>query len=175
MLVSAPALSTAQTRQAESQIEVSGTVEAVDHAGRTVTIRMQPGNLVTLDVPPTAGRFEQVKIGDTIKATYYDQVSIRMKPAGEPPVDRMLEPIITATPGTLPGATRTRQRVTTVTITGWDRVNKVVSFTDRTARPTHADCWTPPIPRLSRASRRVIAWTSPGRKPSQSPSSRPRP
>jgi hypothetical protein len=128
MLVSAPALSTAQTRQAESQIEVSGTVEAVDHAGRTVTIRMQPGNLVTLDVPPTAGRFEQVKIGDTIKATYYDQVSIRMKPAGEPPVDRMLEPIITATPGTLPGATRTRQRVTTVTITGWDRVNKVVSF-----------------------------------------------
>ncbi len=51
-----------------------------------------------------------------------------MKPAGEPPVDRMLEPIITATPGALPGATRTRQRVTTVTITGWDPVNKVVSF-----------------------------------------------
>jgi hypothetical protein len=89
MLVSAPALSTAQTRQAESQIEVSGTVEAVDHAGRTVTIRMQPGNLVTLDVPPTAGRFEQVKIGDTIKATYYDRVSIRVKPAGEPVVDRV--------------------------------------------------------------------------------------
>ena len=83
---------------------------------------------MTLDVPPTAGRFEQVKVGDTVKATYYDRVSVRLKPAGEPPVDRMLEPIIAATAGTLPGATRTRQRVTTVTITGWDPVNKVVSF-----------------------------------------------
>ena len=120
MLVSAPALSTAQTRDAERTIEVMGTVEAVDHTGRTVTIRLQSGNLVTLDVPPTAGRFNQVKVGDTVKATYYDQVSVRMKPAGEPAVDRTLEPTTTATPGALPGATKTRQRVTTVTITGWD-------------------------------------------------------
>ncbi|HEY6507455.1 MAG TPA: hypothetical protein VIY56_05545, partial [Vicinamibacterales bacterium] len=39
------------------------------------------------------------------------------------------EPTTTPSPGTLPGATRTRQRVATVTITGWDPVNKVVSFT----------------------------------------------
>ena len=105
-----------------------GTVEAVDHTGRSVTIRLQPGNLVTLDVPPNAARFDQVKVGDTIKATYYDRVSIRMKPAGEAAVDRVLEPALTATPGALPGATTTRQRVTTVTITGWDAANKVVSF-----------------------------------------------
>jgi hypothetical protein len=105
-----------------------GTVEAVDHTGRSVTIRLQPGNLVTLDVPPNAARFDQVKVGDTIKATYFDRVSIRMKPAGEAAVDRVLEPALTATPGALPGATTTRQRVTTVTITGWDAANKVVSF-----------------------------------------------
>jgi hypothetical protein len=128
MLVSAPALSTAQPREAERQTEVMGTVEAVDHTGRSVTIRLQPGNLVTLDVPPNAARFDQVKVGDTIKATYYDRVSIRMKPAGEAAVDRVLEPALTATPGALPGATTTRQRVTTVTITGWDAANKVVSF-----------------------------------------------
>jgi hypothetical protein len=128
MLVSAPALSTAQPREAERQTEVMGTVEAVDHTGRSVTIRLQPGNLVTLDVPPNAARFDQVKVGDTIKATYFDRVSIRMKPAGEAAVDRVLEPALTATPGALPGATTTRQRVTTVTITGWDAANKVVSF-----------------------------------------------
>ena len=128
MLVSTSALSTAQPREAERQTEVTGTVEAVDHTGRSVTIRLQPGSLVTLDVPPNAGRFDQVKVGDTIKATYYDRVSIRVKPAGEPVVDRVLEPALTATPGALPGATTTRQRVTTVTITGWDPVNKVVSF-----------------------------------------------
>src|SRR5580765_8572409 len=128
MLVSTPALSPAQPREAERQTEVTGIVEAVDHTGRSVTIRLQPGGLVTLDVPPNAGRFEQVKVGDTVKATYYDRVSIRMKPAGEPVVDRVLEPALTATPGALPGATTTRQRVKTVTITGWDPVNKVVSF-----------------------------------------------
>ena len=85
--------------------------------------------MVTLDVPATATRFEQVKVGDPVTATYYDRVSLRLKPAGEAAVDQTIEPTTTATPGALPGATRTKQRVTTVTITGWDPVNKVVTFT----------------------------------------------
>jgi hypothetical protein len=64
-----------------------------------------------------------------VTATYYDRISLRPKPAGEPAVDRILEPTTVGTPGALPGATRTRQRMTTVTITGWDPVNRVVSFT----------------------------------------------
>ena len=84
---------------------------------------------MTLDVPPTAMRFEQVKVGDAITATYYDRVSLRLKPAGEAAVDRTVEPTTVGTPGDLPGATRTRQHVSTVTITGWDPANKVVSFT----------------------------------------------
>ena len=35
LLMSVPALSSAQPREAESQVSVQGTVEAVDHAGRT--------------------------------------------------------------------------------------------------------------------------------------------
>ena len=94
-----------------------------------MTIRSQAGTVVTLDVPPDAKRFDQVKVGGTVTAYYYDRVSVRLKPAGEPAVDRTDPPTTTATMGALPGATRTRQRVTTVTITGWDAVNKVVSFT----------------------------------------------
>ena len=104
VLMSAPAISTAQTREAESQVTVQGTVEAVDRTGRTVTIRGQQGNLVTLDVPANATRFEQVKVGDAVTATYYDRISVRLKPAGEPAVDRTEEPTITATAGALPGA-----------------------------------------------------------------------
>jgi len=129
ILMSVSAISMAQTREAERQTLVMGTVEAVDHAGRTVTIRLRQGTVVTLDVPTTAERFEQVKVGDTIKATYDDRVSLRLKPPGEPAVERTLEPTTVGTPGDLPGATRTKQRVTTVTITGWDPVNKVVTFT----------------------------------------------
>ena len=128
MLMSAPAIAAAQTREAESQVTVLGTVEAVDYTARTVTIRSQQGNVVTVDVPANATRFEQVKVGATVTATYYDRVSVRLKPAGEPAVDRTEEPTTTATAGALPGATRTRQRVTTVTITGWDPADKVVTL-----------------------------------------------
>ena len=135
MLMSAPAILAAQPRDAASEMTVTGTVEAVDHVARTVTIRGAGGNVVTLDVPPSATRFEQVQVGDAVTATFYDHVSLRLKPAGEPAVDRTLEPALVATPGDLPGATRTRQRVTTVTITGWDPVNKVVSFTGPNGTP----------------------------------------
>ncbi len=131
-LAAVPGVSTAHAQQADSQVTIRGTVDAVDHAARTVMIRLEHGGVVTLDVPPTAVRFEQVKVGDTVTATYYDRVSVRVKPAGEAAVDRIQEPTTVGTPGDLPGATRTRQRVTTVTITGWDPVNRVVSFTGPT-------------------------------------------
>jgi len=128
VLTFAPAISIAQTREAESQVTVQGTVEAVDYTGRVVTIRGQQGNVVTLDVPANAPRFEQVKVGDPVTATYYDRISVRVKPAGELAVDRTEEALIAAPPGALPGATRTRQRVATVTITGWSPVDRVVTF-----------------------------------------------
>ena len=126
--MSAPAIARAQTREAASQITVTGTVEAVDYNARTVTIRSQAGTVVTVDVPANAERFDQVKVGSTVTAHYYDRVSIRMKPAGEAAVDRVDEPVTTATAGSLPGATRTKQRTTTVTITGWSPTDKVVFF-----------------------------------------------
>jgi hypothetical protein len=128
-LLSAPAVAVAQPREAERVVTLDGTIEAVDYKARTVTIRGLNAGTVTLDVPPEAVRFEQVKVGDTVKATYYDRISLRPKPAGEPAVDQTLPATTVGTPGALPGATRTRQRIATVTITGWDPVNRVVSFT----------------------------------------------
>jgi hypothetical protein len=125
--MSAPGISAAQTREVASQVTVQGTVEAVNHTGRTVTIRGQQGDLVTVDVPANATRFEAIKVGDAVTATYYDRVSVRLKPAGESAVDRTEEASI-AQAGALPGATRTKQRVATVTITGWSPVDKVVTF-----------------------------------------------
>ena len=128
LLIAAPALSTAQTREAENTITVQGTVEAVDHTARTLTIRSQQGAVTALDVPANATRFDQVKVGDPVTATYFDRISVRIKPAGEATVDQTIEPTVTATPGSLPGATRTKQRVATVTITGWSAADKVVTF-----------------------------------------------
>ena len=111
-----------------NEVTLRGTVEAVDHDARTVSIRGEQGNVVTLDVPQSVAHFDKVKVGDTITASYFDVVSVRPKPAGEAAVDRSIPPITSPTPGTLPGAVKATQRVTTVTITAWDPATRVVTF-----------------------------------------------
>ncbi len=70
------------------QLTLRGTVEAVDANARTVTIRGERGNVVTLDIPQSTAAFDQLQVGDVVSVTYYDRVSVRPKPAGEPAVDR---------------------------------------------------------------------------------------
>ena len=67
------------------QITLRGTVDAVDHTARIVRVKTDQGNIVTLDVPASYTRFDQVKVGDVVTITYYDRVSVRLKPAGKPP------------------------------------------------------------------------------------------
>jgi hypothetical protein len=126
-------LASAQAREViRDEINLRGTVEAVDHAARTVRIRGDQGNVVTIDVPQSVTRFDQVKVGDIVTVQYYDRVNLRLKPADEPSVDRTVAPTTTPTPGALPGATVASQRVTTVTLTGWDPATRVVTFTGPT-------------------------------------------
>ncbi len=108
---------------------VQGTVIAVEYQKRTVTIRGRLGQLVTLDIPPTVTGLDQIKVGDLVTTTYFDRVNVRVKPAGEPAVDRIVEPTVTQQPGAIPGATGSRQREATVTITAWDPKTRTVVFT----------------------------------------------
>src|SRR6478735_6380447 len=70
VLMSMPAVSRAQTQNtyAENQTTFQGTVEAVDYQVRTVTIRGSEGNVVALDVPTSATRFSEIKVGDHVTA-----------------------------------------------------------------------------------------------------------
>jgi hypothetical protein len=133
LLLTTPALGAAQSQEAVlNQITLQGTVQAVDHTARTVTIRGSQGNIVTLDVPMSVTRFDQVKVGDTITATYSDRVTVKLHAAGDPEVDRVLTTTTTTAPGAAPGASTARQRETTVTVTAWDPSSRMVSFTTPT-------------------------------------------
>jgi Cu/Ag efflux protein CusF len=94
---------------------VQGTVEAIDHAKRVVTIKDNKGKFVTVDVPAGTDRFSAVKIGDKISIRYYDIVSVRLKPEGEAAVD---SDSAAATPagGAKPAGTIAKQRTITATI-----------------------------------------------------------
>ena len=77
----------AQTRTLPTQtVTLSGTVETIDHDKRVVNIKTPDGKFQTIDVPPAAKRFDELKVGDKVSITYNNTVSARLKPPGEPPV-----------------------------------------------------------------------------------------
>ncbi len=63
---------------------MSGTVEAIDHTSRALTLKNEAGELVTIDVSPEVKRFPEIKVGDKITARYYDNVTVRLKKPARP-------------------------------------------------------------------------------------------
>jgi hypothetical protein len=101
LLLTTPAIGVAQQPQdtVRNQVTLQGTVQAVDQTARTVTVRGSQGNIVTLDVPTSVTRLDQVKVGDMITVTYSDRIGVRLHPAGAPEVDRVLTTTTTTAPG----------------------------------------------------------------------------
>lgn len=67
---------------------VTATVEAVEQSTRTVVIRTKTGELRTVEVGPNA-QIDKIHVGDNVSATYYENIIIRKKPAGEADVDTL--------------------------------------------------------------------------------------
>ena len=107
-------------------VTITATVEAIDATTRTLTVKESDGDFVPITVPKSVERFSEIKVGDTITARYYDTIVIRLKPAGEAPVDTMGEAVTKGT-GAGPAGTAAMQRTITATITAID--NKVPSIT----------------------------------------------
>jgi hypothetical protein len=119
----------AQTRTLPTQtVTLSGTVETIDHDKRVVNIKTPDGKFQTIDVPPEAKRFDEVKVGDKVSITYNNTVSARLKPPGEAPVNTATR-TSTAGQGERPGGTASQERVMTATITAIDKNASSITFT----------------------------------------------
>jgi hypothetical protein len=55
-------------------VTLSGTVATIDHAKRVVNIKTADGKFESIDVPPSAKRFDEVKVGDKVSVTYNNNV-----------------------------------------------------------------------------------------------------
>ena len=108
-------------------VTVSGTVEAIDHTSRVLTLKSdQDGEFTTVDVPAGARRFDEIKVGDKVTARYYDNVTVRLKSPGEAPVNKV-ESAVTPGGGAKPGATVAAQHTMTAVVEAIDP--KVPSIT----------------------------------------------
>ena len=108
-------------------VNLTGTVETIDHDKRVVNIKTPDGKFQTIDVPAAAKRFDELKVGDKVSITYNNTVSARLKPPGEAPVNTATG-TSTAGQGERPGGTASQERTMTVTISAIDKNAQSISF-----------------------------------------------
>lgn len=126
-LLSGAASASAQTKVIPGEMTtVTATVEAVDTATRTLSLKLKDGTYETLVAPREVERFDAIKVGDTLTARYYDNIVVRVKKPGEKDLDTAKD-ALTKTPGVSPGGTAATQRTITATITAIDM--KIPSIT----------------------------------------------
>jgi hypothetical protein len=126
----AGAVALAQVKELPGErVTETGTVEAVDHKARVLTLKKdKTGQTVTVDVPAAAVRFDAVKVGDKVTVTYYDNVTVRLKQPGEKPVNTA-EAALTPTAGDKPAGTLAAQRTMTAKIEAIDSKVPSITFT----------------------------------------------
>jgi hypothetical protein len=67
---------------------VKTTVEAIDHANRTVTVREKDGDRVTLYAGPDVQGFDTLNVGDKVTFRYTEPVALRLSKVDEHDTDR---------------------------------------------------------------------------------------
>ena len=108
-------------------VTLKGTVETIDHPKYVMNIKTSDGKFETIDVPKSAKRFDELKVGDKVSVTYNNNVSARVKPPGEADVDTGAG---TSTLGqeARPGGAAVVQRTLTATISEIDKSASSIVF-----------------------------------------------
>jgi hypothetical protein len=128
LLLGAAAQAPAQIKEVPgTMVTASGKVEAIDHATRSLTLRKEGDVLVNIDVPKSVQAFDKIKVGDTIQVRYYDNVTVRLKDAGEADVNTS-KTGVTPGAGAHPAKTVASQRTITATITAIDPTIPSITF-----------------------------------------------
>lgn len=112
-------------------VTVKTTIEAIDHAARTVTLKDKDGNYDILHAGPEIKRFDELKVGDKVTFKYTESIVFQLRKPGEPaPASGDGEVAIVRNPTEKPSGSMTEQATATVTVKAIDK--KVPSVTVET-------------------------------------------
>jgi hypothetical protein len=67
----------------KASVTATATIQAIDTTKRTMTLRDEQGQEDTYVVDPTITRFNELKVGDTVKMTYTESVVLQVRKPGE--------------------------------------------------------------------------------------------
>jgi Cu/Ag efflux protein CusF len=130
-LVIGSVVEAAQTVSKSESVTATATIQAIDKANRLVTLKDESGAEDTMQVGPAMKRFDELKVGDKVKVTYYESLVLQVrKPADAAKAAGDTAKLSTGTGGS-PAATLSRQQTTTVEVLAIDQ--KLPSITVKTA------------------------------------------
>jgi hypothetical protein len=91
-------------------MSMSASVEAIDAANRTLTLKGPKGNVRTLAVGPQVKNFDQIKVGDFVVVRYFEALTLELKKGGKELRARSeRQGAVSAQPGEQPAAGAARQ------------------------------------------------------------------
>jgi hypothetical protein len=90
--------------KAVALVTATGTIDSIDAASRTIKIKLPSGALREVEVGDEVRNFDQLKVGDKVKAKYVESLTIELKKDGKQVVGRTESTSLDrAQPGAKPG------------------------------------------------------------------------
>jgi Cu/Ag efflux protein CusF len=112
-----------------SSVTATATIQAIDSTARTITLRDEKGQEDTYSVGPEVKRFNEFKVGDTVKMTYYESMVFQLRKPGEKADPATFDAAFTRAKGALPAGTLAVQDKMTVTVKAIDPTVPSVTVT----------------------------------------------
>ncbi len=110
-----------------NMVTATATIQAIDSTSRTIALRDDKGLEDTYHLGPEVKRFDEMKVGDKVKMTYYESLVFQVRRPGDAAPSTVPTGAVTPGKGTLPGATAAVQQKASVSVTAVDP--KVPSIT----------------------------------------------
>ena len=63
-------------------VEITTTIEAIDHTARLVTLKDEQGDSETIYAPPEVKRFDELKVGDKVTFKYSESIAYQIRKPG---------------------------------------------------------------------------------------------
>jgi len=117
-----------------TSVSGTATIQAIDKTTRLITLRNEKGEEDTVLAGPEVKRFDELKVGDKVKMTYYESMVFQVRKPGEPANPAADEAAFNHAKGALPGGTLAHQEHTTVTVKAIDPAVPSVTVTTADGR-----------------------------------------
>jgi Cu/Ag efflux protein CusF len=111
------------------------TVKAIDYETRTLTLESQDGATASYQASPDITRFDQIHVGDKVRATVTDALAVTVRRADAPPTVGEGVAVSLAPKGAKPGIFFERTAEATAKIVNVDPASRTITLTELAGGP----------------------------------------